>query len=280
MRLLLTLAAATVLGAVAAFTPGAAGAAAPSTNELRVCADPDYLPFSNRAGAGFENQIASYVAHVLHERLVYTWDSSRGTGGFDQFLRETLDAKKCDVITDVPYASDGILASNAYYVSSYVFVFPKRKHYDITSMDSPVLAHLKIGFETDTPAENGLKLRTLILHGVPFDSTDETKASPSTSEMLAALQSGKIAVGVTWEPAIGMYLRAMPQFEVVAVPNSRSQGSPEQYAFPMAMAARSGDTATKAKLDRVIAQHGTELTRILARNGVRLYAPSDAAAGL
>jgi ABC-type amino acid transport substrate-binding protein len=143
-----------------------------------------------------------------------------------------------------------------------------------------VLAHLKIGFETDTPAENGLKLRTLILHGVPFDSTDETKASPSTSEMLAALQSGKIAVGVTWEPAIGMYLRAMPQFEVVAVPNSRSQGSPEQYAFPMAMAARSGDTATKAKLDRVIAQHGTELTRILARNGVRLYAPSDAAAGL
>jgi mxaJ protein len=271
MRTFFPTLAATAALAVAALAPRPALAAA-----LRVCADPSYLPFSNRAGQGFENQIASYVARALHAKLVYTWDNSRGAGGFDQFLRETLNAKKCDVVMDVPYASDGVLASNVYYISSYVFVFPKKKHYDITSMDSPVLAHLKIGFEADTPAENGLKLRTLILHAVPFDSTDD--AAASSSKILDAIESGKIAVGVTWEPAIGMYLRERPGLEVVAVPNSRSQGSPEQYAFPMAMAARSGDTATKAKLDAVIAAHAADLTKILARNGVKLYRPSDMAA--
>src|SRR5258705_3682382 len=36
---------------------------------LRVCADPDYLPFSNRAGEGFENKIAEAVAKSLGETV-------------------------------------------------------------------------------------------------------------------------------------------------------------------------------------------------------------------
>ena len=65
---------------------------------LNVCADPDYLPFSNRAGEGFENKVAEAVAKVLGEPLNYTWASHRGNGGFPQFLSSTLDARKCDVI--------------------------------------------------------------------------------------------------------------------------------------------------------------------------------------
>jgi mxaJ protein len=250
-------------------------AAAQSSGTLRVCADPDYMPFSNRAGAGFENQIAAFVAKSLGEKLTYVWATTRGPGGFDQFLDGTLNAKKCDVVMDVPYASDNVLATNPYYISSYVFVFPKKKHYDITSMDSPALKTLKIGFEADTPAENGLKLRTLILHAVPFDSADSPSGSPT--EMLDALEEGRISVGVTWEPAVGYFLRSKPQLEAVAVPNSRSQGSPEQYAFPMAMGARLNDKETRAKLDRVIAAHAAELTAILNRNGVKLIKPTDLA---
>jgi ABC-type amino acid transport substrate-binding protein len=95
--------------------------------------------------------------------------------------------------------------------------------------------------------------------------------------MLDALDSGRITVGVTWEPAVGMFLRSRPKLAVVAVPNSRSQGSPEQYAFPMAMGARNGDTATQSRLNRVIAAHASELTAILTRNGVSLYKPLDVA---
>src|SRR2546429_6690495 len=72
---------------------------------LRVCADPDYLPYSNRAGEGFENKIAVAVAKALGEKVEYAWASSRGHGGFPQFLSAPLAARKCDVRMDIPYGS-------------------------------------------------------------------------------------------------------------------------------------------------------------------------------
>ncbi|MBV8581137.1 MAG: quinoprotein dehydrogenase-associated putative ABC transporter substrate-binding protein [Candidatus Eremiobacteraeota bacterium] len=244
-------------------------ATAVSPAPLRVCADPDYMPFSNRAGDGFENKIAAAMGHALGVRVQYTWASMRGPGGFDQFLHDTLNAGKCDVVIDVPYASDNVLATRPYYISSYVFIFPKKRNYDITSMDSPVLRQLKIGFESDTPAETGLKVRALILHAVPFDVGSDAGTSPS--EVLDAVTSGKVAVAVTWEPAVGYYLRSRGDLRVVAVPNSRSMGAPEQYAFPMAMGARHGDTKTRDALDGAIARNKGELTRILETYGVKLY---------
>jgi mxaJ protein len=260
----------TALAAALALTASPARAA-----DFRVCADPDYLPFSNRAGQGFENKIAAYVAKTLGERLVYHYGDTRGTGGFGQFVQHTLDANRCDVLIDVPYGAPKVLSTDYYYVSSYVFVYLKRNKYDITSMDSPKLQSLRIGFEADTPAENGLKLRTLILHSVPFDTGDSPGESPS--DMLEAVENQRIGVGVTWEPAVGMFLQQRPDLTAVPVPNSRSQGSPEQYSFPMAMAVRESDTARAALLNRVIALHKNELTAILARNGVKLYKPSEVA---
>src|SRR5580704_5641842 len=121
---------------------------------LSVCADPDYLPYSNRAGEGFENKIAVAVAKALGEKLEYTWASSRGHGGFPQFLSSTLDAKKCAVIMSIPYGSREESTTRPYYISSYVFVFAKNRNYQITSMDSPVLKRIRVGFEKNTPAED------------------------------------------------------------------------------------------------------------------------------
>src|SRR5579863_10520207 len=139
---------------------------------LGVCADPDYLPYSNRAGAGFENKIAEAVAQALGEKVEYTFASHRGHGGFTQFLSSTLDAKKCDVVMSIPYGSREELTTRSYYVSSYVFVFPKAKGYSITSMDSPVLKGLRIGFERETPAEQALKMRGMLPKGVGFNIAD------------------------------------------------------------------------------------------------------------
>jgi mxaJ protein len=238
---------------------------------LRVCADPDYMPFSNRAGEGFENKIAETVGRSMGMRVTYTWGTTRGHGGFDQFLHDTLNAHKCDVVVDVPYASDNVLATRPYYVSSYVFVFPKKKNYDITSMDSPVLKQLRIGFEADTPAENGLKIRALIMHATPFEVGDTPGESPAS--VLNAVSSGKVAVAVTWEPAIGYFLRSHNDLRVVAVPNSRSTGTPEQYAFPMAMGARLGDTRMRSMIDAALAKNKPQIMRILEQYGVRLYHP-------
>jgi len=238
---------------------------------LRVCADPDYPPFSNRAGEGFENKIAEAIAAALGEKVEYTFANSRGHGGFPQFLANTLDANKCDVVMNIPYGSREELTTRPYYVSSYVFVFAKSRNYDIKSMDAPVLKRVKIGFERETPVETALKIRSMLPGAVGFDIAEDTEQSPAA--MLDALKTGKIDVLITWQPAIGYFLRNNSDLEVVAVPNERALGSPEQYAFPMSMGVRAGNMALKERLDEVIRKHEAELAAILAESGVKLYTP-------
>jgi mxaJ protein len=259
------------------FSAGAAilllGVCADRARALAVCADPDYLPYSNQAGEGFENKVAEAVAKVLGEKVTYTWASYRGHGGFNQFLSSTLDRKKCDVVMSIPYGSREELTTKPYYVSSYVFIFPKSKNYSITSMDSPALKNLRIGFERDTPAEEAVKLRGMIPKSMGFDVADDPQESPVV--MLKALASGKIDVLVTWQPSVGAFLRNYPNFEVVTIPNARTLGAPEQYSFPMSMAVRTSDQALKKRLDDVIDKHQGELDAALSRGGVKTFNPQE-----
>ncbi len=243
----------------------------PAQAALRVCADPDYLPYSNRAGQGFENKIAEAVAKALGEKLEYTWASTRGQGGFPEFLARTLDANECDVVMNIPYGSREELTTQPYYVSSYVFVFKKSKNYDIKSMDSEVLKRIKVGYESDTPVENGLKMRSLILSAVAFDVGGSSDESPTA--MLNALDKGQIDVLITWQPVIGNFLKQRSDLEVIVVPNARTLGSPEQYAFPMSMGVRHGNEFLQKRLDEVIARNQAQLTSILTQYGVKLYTP-------
>lgn len=240
---------------------------------LRVCADPDYLPYSNRGGQGFENKVAQTVGKMLGEPIQYTWASYRGHGGFTQFLASSIDAKRCDVVMSIPYGSRDELTTRPYYISSYVFVFLKANNYNISSMDSPALKKLKIGFERDTPAEQALKLRGMISQGVPFDVGENAEQSPVV--MLQALKARKINVLITWQPSIGAFLRQYSEMEVVPVPSTRALGAPEQYSFPMSMAVRVGDQALKKKLDDLIDKHQAELSAVLSQNGIKLYTPQD-----
>src|SRR5260370_4476978 len=95
--------------------------------------------------------------------------------------------------------------------------------------------------------------------------------------MLSALKDGQIDVLVTWQPAIGAFLRAYPSLEVVAVPNERALGPPERFAFPMAMGVREGNEALRKRLDDVIEKEQAELASILREQGVMLFAPRQGA---
>lgn len=251
----------------------AASARAVAATPLRVCADPAYLPFSNRAGDGFENKIAQYVARAMGRPLQYTWMSTRGEGGFDQFVQNTLAAGKCDLVVDVPYADSMLLTTKPYYISSYVFIYKKDKGYDLTSMDSPVLHRLKIGYEADTPAANGLKIRALTPGAVPFLVAENDGESPGV--IIKAVEDGKISVGITWDPAIGYFVKQHPDLAVVDVPNSRTYGAPEQYTFPMSMAVRQNDKSLQSALNRIIAAHLGALDAILAQYGIHYLRPQD-----
>lgn len=244
---------------------GTVGARAEGT--LRVCSDPAYLPYSNQAGEGFENAAAKIVADALHDKLEYVWYDTRSKGGFEQFLAQTLDKNKCDVVMSLPYGSREEQTTDPWYVSSYVFVFKKSKGYDIKSLDSPVLHKLKIGFESETPIETGLQLRGMVTTATPFDVADTPGESPRT--VLQAVKDGKVDVMITWQPSVGAFLKDYPDLEVVMVPNEREMGPPEQYTFPMAMGVRENDKALLDQLNGVIKAHQDELTKVLQQHGVR-----------
>lgn len=254
--------------AVAAFVALSASSAA-AAQPLRVCADPDYLPYSNRAGQGFENKIASIVAHALHRPLAYVWASIRGESGFDEMVHNQLDAGKCDLVVDVPYAAPNMKTTRPYYISSYVFVYKKSANFTLDSLDAPALRKLRIGYEADTPAEAGLKLRALTVGAKPFLSADEESASPS--QIVDAVESNRINVGITWDPAIGYFVGRHADLTTAVIPNSRSQGSPEQYSFPMSMATSEGNTQLSDALNRVIAGHRPELEAVLRAYNIRFF---------
>jgi mxaJ protein len=249
--------------------PQAAEVAA-RTTPLRVCADPDYLPFSNRAGDGFENKLAEFVAKTLGRRLEYTWASYRGQGGFSNFLAETLDAGKCDVVMDLPYGDIEEDYTKPFYISSYVFV-TKKGNAAIESMRSPSLRSMKIGFEEDTAPEAALKMTGLTDNAVPFHVADNPSLSPKS--MLDAVDTGKVGVMITWEPAIGYFLKDYPELVVARVPNEEEgPGLPAlRFSFAMSMAVRQNDTALKNDLDRVISEHKPQIDAILARYNIKLY---------
>ena len=236
---------------------------------LRVCADPDYMPFSNKAGEGFENKLAGLLAKVLHSDLVYDWASYRGNGGFSEFLSRGLDADKCDVVINLPYGSQEELTTDPYYASSYVFIFKKGRGFDVETMDSAVLRKVKIGFEEGTPPQDGLKIRDLIFDAEAFHVGDDAGVSPAS--MLQAVEDGHIDVMITWEPAVGWFLKNYSNLRVVRVPNTRAMGSPEQYMFSMSMGVRKDDEPLRTKLNGVIAAHKAEIKDILDQYNVRLY---------
>lgn len=244
---------------------------------LRVCADPNYLPYSNHAGQGFENDVASFVAGKLGERLDYVWADSRAHGGFSEYLARNLDSGHCDVVMNMPYGSQEELTTDPYYVSSYVFVFKKKRGYDLSSLDSPQLRKLKIGFESDTPVEDGLQLRGMVTKAKAYDVGGDSGASPRS--VLEDVENGTIDVMITWQPSIGDYLKDFPDLTTVTLPNTRVTGSPEMYSFPMSMAVRKDDQALKNRLDALIKEHDSELQSILRRHGVEMAGESESQDG-
>jgi mxaJ protein len=262
-----------LIGALLLWGTAAAAPPAPAVVPLRVCADPDYMPYSNRAGDGFENHIASVIGASLGRPVVYVWKSIRGEDGFTEMVHQYVNKGRCDLVVGVPYTIADLQTTRPYYISSYVFVYKKRAGLDaITSLDSPQLRHVKIGYEADTPVEIGLKLRTLTIGAKPFMTADEEDASPQA--IVDAVQAGTISVGLTWDPAVAYFVGQHPDLTAVVIPNARSQGSPEQYTFPMAMATRSGNDALVTQLNRVLVQQQPKIDSILNAYHITYFKPN------
>lgn len=219
---------------------------------LRVCADPNRLPYSNRAGEGFENRIARWLGRELHARLQYTW-WPQGRG----FLRNTLNAGVCDMMIGAPLGLPGVRSTQPYYRSSFAFVsLASRQLRDLESIDDPRLLELAVGValagdDGANPAPAHALAARQATHLVGFPLADAVNAS------LAALRSGSIDVALLWGPSVP----PRPGLAVQLVRETADAGLP--FAFPIAMGVRAGDEALASELDTIISRRRGELERIL-----------------
>jgi len=84
---------------------------------LTACADPNNLPFSNKAGQGFENKLAELIASDLHAQLKYVWWAQRRG-----YVRNTLNERSCDFWPGIGSNVEMVATSRPYYRSTYEFV--------------------------------------------------------------------------------------------------------------------------------------------------------------
>jgi len=257
--------------AVALVAIAAAGAASGEpVRDLRVCADPDNLPFSNERLEGFENKIAEVIANDLNASVRYTWISQRGG-----FIRKTLKAGRCDVIIGVPSGYDLVLATKPYYSSTYVFVYAKNKNLALRSFDDPILRQVRIGIhgfggDGASPAAIALGNRGILDKIVGFPILDSAE-NPS-GKIIDAVSAGKIDVAIVWGPFAGFFARKQPvELEVVPVSSSTEQPA-LPFVFDISMGVRRGDAAFKKELEDVLERRRSDIQKVLQDYGVPLVA--------
>lgn len=238
---------------------------------LRVCSDPNSLPYSNRDQEGFENRIAEVVAEELGVPLEYYWHAQRRG-----FIRNTLAAGKCDLVMAVPTGFDMISATRPYYRSTYVFLTRKQDHLDITSLDDPRLRNLQIGVHTigddysNTPGAHAMSQRGIIDNIVGISIYGDYSEPNPPARLVEAVAQGDVDVAIVWGPIAG-YFAPRQEVDLVYAPVTPAFDPPAQaFVYSISMGVRRGDYALRKRISEIIEKRRDDIEAILADYNVPL----------
>jgi quinoprotein dehydrogenase-associated probable ABC transporter substrate-binding protein len=236
---------------------------------LRICADPNNLPFSNDKQQGFENKIANLLANDLGERVEYTWWAQRRG-----FIRNTLKAGTCDLVMGVPAGFEMALTTSPYYRSSYVFISRKDLRLNIESLDDPRLRSLRIGVQmvgddfSNSPPAHALSNRGIITNVKGFTVYGDYAQPNPPARIVEAVAKKEIDVAIVWGPLAG-YFAKQSQSALEIAPVSPQIDRPFlPFVFDIAMGVRRGDQQLKDQLEQVLERRRAEINHILAEYGV------------
>jgi len=243
--------------------------------ELRVCADPNNLPFSNAAGEGFENRIAELLAKDLGASVHYTWWAQRRGA-----VRNTLGAGDCDVIPGVASSSGNSGTTDPYYRSSYVFVSrADRKLSGVSSFDDPRLRTLVIGVQligddgANTPPAHALARRGMVDNVRGYMVYGDYRDRAPQSAVIDAVVAGDVDVAVVWGPTAG-YFAARSPVPLRLLPVSPWLDGPQSpMVFDISMGVRREDRTLRRELDRALARNAAAIAAVLDGFHVPRIAP-------
>jgi mxaJ protein len=241
----------------------------PISAVLKVCADPNNLPFSNQAGEGFENRLAELLAGDLGARVEYTWWSQRRG-----FVRNTLNAGECDVVMGVPTSVDMVLRTDPYYRSTYVFVTRKTLTPALETFDDPRLRDLRVGVQmigddgANSPPAHALARRGIVSNVRGYMVYGDFRRPAPQSRIVDDVARGVLDVAVVWGPTAGFFARrerqslrlvpVKPQIELPFLP----------FVFDIAIGVRRGDSTTRTRLNTALTRRRAEVEQLLDEFGV------------
>jgi len=255
MRLLL-LGAACALLAIALSLPGSDGARAEGV--LRVCADPDNMPFSNEKGEGFENKLATLIADELGDRLAYSW-FSESTG----YVPNTMGSDACDLVMGYAQGTGLIDDTNPYYYTSYVLIYRQgdQSLAGVERLSDPRLKGKKIGLFARTPPASLIAMYGLAGNAKPFEVNADESLSKAAQKMLAEIGSGNLDVGILWGPVGGYYAEQSP-VPLKLVPLAKESAGPSTV-YPITMGVRPNEPQWKHTINKVLAENQAGIYAIL-----------------
>lgn len=250
--------------------------AAQAPRELRVCADPDNLPYSRSDESGFENRIARLLAEDMHAKLTWFWQE-QGRG----FVRKSVGEGNCDVLIGVPAGLDRVLRTKPYYRSTYVAV-TRADTPAFSGFDRQALARRHIGVQligndlAASPPGYALVRAGAIDNVTGFPLYGH---GPAAQRMVEALQAGNIDIAFVWGPQAGWFAQhAGVPLKVTAA--HAPEGLPAPFEYSIAMGVRKGDTALRDQLDDIIVRRRADIEAILDQYAVpRLPLPVRARQG-
>jgi quinoprotein dehydrogenase-associated probable ABC transporter substrate-binding protein len=243
---------------------------------LRVCQDPNNLPFSNLAGEGFENKIAELFAAKLGWKLEY-FSFPQRLG----FIRNTLRFKlpgeqyRCDLVIGVPAGYDQVSATHPYYRSTYVLVYPQggklegvHSVQDLSSLAPEKLRSLRIGVFDRSPASDWLLKHDLLDQAVPYRMLNADPAYYPGEIIEKDLAEGKIDAAIVWGPIAGFFAKRVSQPRLLLVPLGSEP--PARLDYAIAMGVRFGEPEWKATVERLITENQKAIEQILRNYSVPL----------
>jgi mxaJ protein len=235
---------------------------------LRVCADPNALPFSNERGQGFENRLAELLARDLGVKLEYTWWAERRG-----FFRNTLKAKRCDVVMGVPVGIEMAATTEPYYAASYAFVSRAELGAPLDSFDDPRLRTLRVGVAlvgddgVNSPPVHALARRGIVANVLGYSVFGDYSDPAPLAAPVRAVESGAVDVAIVWAPVAAWFARRSSRPLVVRELSAASDaGIPERFAI--ALGVRRGDTELRERLNVFLKGHRPAIVRLLAGYGL------------
>jgi len=260
------LAIATVLLCAPGRAPAGEARPARPVKELRVCGDPNNLPFSNEKLEGIENKLAVVVAKELGATVTYFWwPHQRGV------VKRVLNAKHCDVMLGIPKGYDPVLWTRPYYRTGYVMVYRKDRKLKLRSLDDPALKTLKIGVQVNTPPHDALGRRgiadNVVGYQLMFDSNFHPEDNPG--KVVEDVLAGTVDVAMVWGPIAGYFAKKQgAPLEVVPIDDPSDPGA--RFAFDISMGVRKGDKELKEQLEGALARRHDDIVHVLEDFGVPL----------